>query len=99
MTAITEQLCARCLASPPPEACDKACSLADLRRGIRGTILGFTAELDPHIARRLFDLGFVPGADAELLRKAPLRDPLMFRVAGTEIVLRRHEARHVLIAA
>lgn len=61
--------------------------------------MGFSADLDPHVARRLFDLGFVPGAVAEFLRKAPMRDPLMFRVAGTEIVLRKREARHVLIAA
>lgn len=62
-------------------------------------MVGFTEKLDSHVARRLFDIGFVPGAEVEFLRQAPLRDPVMFRVAGTEIVLRRREAEQILIAA
>lgn len=56
-------------------------------------------QVDTHVLRRLFDLGLAPGADAEMLRKAPMRDPLMFRVSGTEIVLRRAEAKRVLVSA
>lgn len=98
MSAVTDQLCARGFETPAEDACENASTLAELPPGCRGKILGFSGDLDSHIARRLFDLGFVPGADAEFLRKAPMRDPLMFRIAGTEIVLRKREARRVLIA-
>lgn len=61
------------------------------------TIVGFTCQ--DVVTRRLFDLGFAPGLEIRLLRRAPLRDPLMFRVGGTEIVLRRRDARRILVAA
>jgi ferrous iron transport protein A len=96
---VTEQLCARCLVTPPPAECLRATTLADLPRGCVGRVIGFSDELDAHVSRRLFDLGFAPGASAEFLRSAPWRDPLVFRIAGTEIVLRTREARQVLVAA
>lgn len=49
-------------------------------------------------AERLAELGFVPGTQVELLRRAPLGDPLLFRLRGTEIALRRREARCIEIA-
>ena len=61
------------------------------------TIVGYVSQ--DVITRRLFDLGFAPGQEIRLLRRAPLRDPLMFRVGGTEIVLRRRDARRILVAA
>ncbi|MHA6523299.1 FeoA family protein [Tessaracoccus sp. G1721] len=61
------------------------------------TIAAFDA--DDVVARRLFDLGFMPGEPVTRLRKAPLGDPLMFRVGGIEIVLRRTEARRVHVSA
>jgi ferrous iron transport protein A len=51
----------------------------------------------PLVARRLADLGFVPGTRVTALRKAPLGDPASFRVRGTTICLRRAEARAVLV--
>lgn len=99
MSALTDQLCARCFDTPSDERCRTATTLDQLPQGCRARILGFVGELDPHVLRRLFDLGFAPGADAEMLRKAPMRDPLMFRVSGTEIVLRRAEAKRVLVSA
>lgn len=61
------------------------------------TIIGYASQ--DVITRRLFDLGFAPGQGIRLLRRAPLRDPLMFRVGGAEIVLRRRDARRILVAA
>ncbi len=65
--------------------------------GEAATIAAFDA--DDVVARRLFDLGFMPGEPVVRLRRAPLGDPLMFRVGGIEIVLRRAEARRILVAA
>lgn len=68
-----------------------------LPAGETSAIVGFDA--DDVVARRLFDLGFTPGEPVQRLRRAPLGDPLMFRVGGIEIVLRRAEARRILVAA
>lgn len=75
-----------------------ACRPLDaLPAGEASPILGF--DVDDIVTRRLFDLGFTPGEPVERLRRAPLGDPLMFRVGGIEIVLRRAEARRILVAA
>lgn len=42
--------------------------------------------------RRLLDLGFVPGAIVEVIRKSPLGDPIAFRVSNTTIALRKEES-------
>ena len=50
---------------------------------------------DDPIAKRLSNLGFVPGRTVTPLRRAPLGDPVVYRVADYELCLRRHEARMV----
>lgn len=72
------------------------CSLADLDRLRSATIVGFTS--DDAVTRRLTDLGFAPGQSVELQRRAPLRDPLVFAVAGVELALRRSEASRILVS-
>lgn len=74
-------------------------TLAALSKGQRATVVGLAAPHDPAGARRLFDLGFVPGAEVQMVRRAPLADPIVFRVAGYEIALRREQARWVSVAA
>lgn len=74
-------------------------TLADLPIGARATIAGFGPGLRADIARRLFDLGFVPGTTVEAARRAPLRDPVIYRVSGVEVALRSSESRSVVLAA
>ena len=74
-------------------------TLADLATGQAARVVGVEAEHDPAGARRLFDLGFVPGAEVRMVRRAPLADPVVFRVAGYDIALRREQARWVSVAA
>ncbi|MEA3365213.1 MAG: metal-dependent transcriptional regulator [Candidatus Hydrogenedentes bacterium] len=47
--------------------------------------------------RRMLDMGFVPGAELTVLRKAPLQDPVEFRVKRTHVALRREEADSILV--
>jgi len=47
--------------------------------------------------RRMLDMGFVPGAEVTIVRKAPLGDPVEYRVKGTAVALRRREADSVLV--
>ena len=73
----------------------RTCSLAELGCSCPAKIVGFTSN--DQIARRLFDLGFTPGELAALVRKAPMRDPLVFNIGGSQIVLRKSEAKRILV--
>ena len=68
-------------------------TLADLGRGDRATVVGYSEAVEPSTARRLFDLGLVPGIEVEMVRRAPLRDPVIFRVGDYEIALRAIQTR------
>lgn len=77
-------------------------SLGEAPRGFRGRIRALRAEggLSPdELERRLIEMGFVEGADVELLHQGPFgRDPIAVRVDGATVALRRREARAVLVA-
>ena len=49
------------------------------------------------VSRRLEDLGFVPGTRVRALRRAPLGDPTLYEVRGTQLCLRRSEALRVRV--
>lgn len=92
---LVEQFAARRCATAP--SVTQTRTLDTLPQTQQALIVGFDAN--DAITRRLFDLGFAPGVSVTRLRRAPLGDPLMFRVDGIEIVLRRAEARRVLVTA
>lgn len=47
--------------------------------------------------QRLFHLGVYIGAIISLQAKAPLQDPIIYFVCGSAIVLRRQEAKAIMI--
>jgi len=47
--------------------------------------------------RRMLDMGFVPGASVDVVRKAPLGDPVEYSVKGTAVALRQREASTILV--
>ena len=47
------------------------------------------------VARRLMEMGVVPGAPVSVVRSAPLGDPLEVRVRNYHLALRRSEARTI----
>lgn len=53
---------------------------------------------DDVLARRLVDLGFWPGTRVQVVRRAPLGDPIQYALRGFRIALRRSEAARVLVA-
>ncbi|MEZ0353578.1 ferrous iron transport protein A [Mycobacterium sp. pR1184] len=67
--------------------------LAQLSPGERATILGVTAAASDVVAGRLRQLGFRPASAVQVIRRAPLGDPTIYRVQDTELCLRRREAR------
>ncbi len=78
------------------------------RKGLRGTVIAvgraagtmrdepdsFTDELE----RRLLEIGFVEGADVEVLHEGFIgRDPIAIRVDDMSVALRRREANAILV--
>ncbi len=47
------------------------------------------------VRRRLLAVGLVPGAVVEVVRKAPLEDPVEYKVRGFSLSLRSREANLV----
>jgi ferrous iron transport protein A len=70
-------------------------TLVDLRRGDVGIL--DTIDLPNDDARRLMELGFLPGTPVTAGRSAPGGDPRVFQVDGSEIALRSETARRLTI--
>jgi len=60
---------------------------------------GIVAELQlpSEFRARLLELGLTAGTPVQLLRFAPLGDPVEIKVRGSNLSLRRHEAEQVLV--
>lgn len=70
-------------------------TLMDLRRGDAAVLEGIDLPKDE--ARRLMELGFLPGARITAGLSAPGGDPRVFQVDGSEIALRRETARRLTV--
>lgn len=65
--------------------------LKDLNVGCKAKIINFR-ESSPEYRRRLVMLGATPGTELEIVRIAPLGDPIEIRVRGSLISVRKLEA-------
>jgi ferrous iron transport protein A len=65
-------------------------SLASLPIGAQAVVR--SVRTARHIARRLMELGLVPGTRVSVTRVAPLGDPLELRVRNYALSIRRAEA-------
>ena len=68
-------------------------SLVELREGQEGTLDRLDVPED--VARRLMELGFLPGSRVVAARSAPGGDPRVFRVDGSEVALRNETAAQI----
>jgi len=64
--------------------------------------LGTTAtvaeiHLPPESRPRLMEMGLLVGTPVELVRFAPLGDPVEIKVRGYNLTLRKHEAERILV--
>jgi ferrous iron transport protein A len=48
---------------------------------------------------RLMEMGLLVGTPVELIRFAPMGDPVEIKVRGYHLTLRRHEADQILVTA
>lgn len=64
--------------------------LSEFKKGESGRIAKVGGE--GAMRRRLFDMGVTPGADVEMIKKAPLGDPIEVTIRGYQLTLRKAEA-------
>lgn len=70
-------------------------ALTDLEPGEAGTIDHISLPLADQ--QFLMRIGFVPGVQVRFSRRAPLGDPSVYSVDGTEIALRAETARAIMV--
>jgi len=69
--------------------------LSEARVGQSGVVerIDLAEEISNHLAH----LGFLPGANIEVLRRAPAGDPTVYRIDGVEVGLRNETAKFIVI--
>jgi ferrous iron transport protein A len=80
--------------NPPLEAADNL-SLARLPVGAQARVIAVNGS--GPVARRLMEMGVVPGAPVRVIKAAPLGDPIEIRVRGYHLALRRTEAQTISV--
>jgi ferrous iron transport protein A len=70
-------------------------NLTELKPGESGVLESI--DLPEDEARRLMELGFLPGLSVARGLSAPGGDPRVFRVDGTEVALRRETAIRLIL--
>jgi len=69
--------------------------LAELGPGERGRVTSVAGDADA--TRRLMDMGLIRGTTVEVVRRAPLGDPMEVKLRGFMLTLRRSEAEHITV--
>jgi Fe2+ transport system protein FeoA len=70
-------------------------TLDHMRAGSRGRVASIRG--DGQIRRRLLEMGLCPGTELQLIRRAPLGDPIELKIRGYLLSVRGDHARHVVI--
>lgn len=75
---------------PAAQASRRHLTLADIPVGAKVVI----KSLPDHTAfgRRLMEIGLIPGSEATVMGRAPLRDPIQICVLGALIAIRKADA-------
>jgi Fe2+ transport system protein FeoA len=92
----SEEICGGC-----PELSDSECKasravrLSNYKPGDKGTILQVCG--DPDFRLRMMEMGFIRGTEVQVVKYAPLSDPIEFVIKGYHITLRRDQAADILM--
>lgn len=71
-------------------------TLANLAVGQRGRVTGY--DLPAEQRQRLLEMGMTMGCEFEVIRFAPLGDPIDVKVRRYHLSLRKHEAAGIRVA-
>lgn len=70
-------------------------TLRELKPGQGGTVASIGSK--GAIKRRLMEMGVTPGVEVQVVKVAPLGDPVEVRIRGYELSLRKEEAEQILM--
>ncbi|MBW2230691.1 MAG: ferrous iron transport protein A [Deltaproteobacteria bacterium] len=70
-------------------------TLRDLKPGERGVVVGWAGASPP---TRLLEMGVLQGTEIEVVKLAPLGDPIEVKLRGYHLSLRKQEAEQIEIA-
>ena len=70
-------------------------SLSSLKIGQKAKVTSI--DVPPEHRGRLLEMGLLVGTDIELIRFAPLGDPIDIKVRGYHLSLRKHEADQIQV--
>ncbi len=69
--------------------------LSSYKPGQKGKIVQICGDSDFRL--RMMEMGFVNGADIEVVKYAPLNDPMEFIIKGYHVTLRKEQAADILM--
>ena len=71
-------------------------TLADTQKGTKVTV----TKLNDNgaVRRRIMDMGFTKGTEIDVVKVAPLGDPMQLTVRGYELTLRKADAEQIEVA-
>ncbi|OBQ46449.1 FeoA family protein [Halodesulfovibrio spirochaetisodalis] len=72
-----------------------AIPMRELKVGEKAKVVAITAIGE--LGRRIRDMGLVPGAELEVVGRAPLQDPVALRLTGFTLSLRNNEADYIAV--
>ena len=70
-------------------------TLLSLSPGETAVIQTFNNDLN--LQSRLVEMGILPGVEIRLIKKAPFKGPIEFKIRGYEVSLRYRDAEQVLV--
>ena len=71
-------------------------TLDKLRIGKEGFIKSIECE-DKALRGHILDMGLTPGVEVELIKTAPMGDPLEIRIRGYELTIRKADAAKIAL--
>ena len=70
-------------------------TLEDLKTGENARVVRLMAH--GPFKKRLLEMGFVAGAEVEVVKYAPLKDPVEYCIKGYHVSLRHEEAAKIVV--
>ena len=70
-------------------------NLARLKIGQEGKIISVLGNMP--LRRRLLDMGLTPGTNVKVMKFAPFGDPIVIRLRGYDLSLRKQDASMITI--
>ena len=74
---------------------EKTLTAADLTPKDRAKVLKVSAGTV--LRKKFLAMGILPGVTVEMIRHAPLGDPIALKIKGYHLSIRKSEAKHILV--